>query len=357
MPIVFQLADKIVGLSLHTATAGERIMVETCALVSPNDSRLAHVLEELQRGLFSRIPGLPDPPTIRHLVVVIRQDLSGTAYVNELKLTARATVARAVSAGDPVFTRDISEIHEASLGVEVPDDAAIVVVTSIGWHRSVYFDFSPFTERQSRCGVLAQILAMQMLQLLGLVDAPPARTNVDAMGDGFQALHRLLEGRCEDEAQYQELLAANPWMLGGTYSEVVRHRGHGHDVTGRRNIPDFTARRSADGMDDIVELKQPFLNCFKQDGDFSAEFNDSWNQAERYLVSARGDKEYLARLGLRLENPKCLLIVGHDWTAPQMNLVRQKESVNLSINVMRWDHLIAQAEWVLSLMRIASVRE
>jgi len=178
------------------------------------------------------------------------------------------------------------------------------------------------------------------------------------MAEGFQALQTLLRDECQDETQYQELLAAHPWMLGATYAEVMRHRGHGHDATSRRNIPDFTARRSADGMNDIIELKQPFLTCFKQDGTPSAQFNDTWNQAERYLVSAREDRDYLERhLGLRFENPKCLVIMGHDWTETQTRLVRQKESLNVSISVMRWDHLVAQAAEVLSLIRAASVRE
>lgn len=360
MPTEFKVEDRLVGYAVHAATAGERAAVRYGELVPPSDpAGVLQALEGLQRSIFSRIPGLPDPAQIRHLVVVIRQDLSATAYVNELKLLAECKVTRDVKAGEPAMTSDISEIRDVSLGIDVPDDAAVIVVTSIGWRRSVYFDFGPFTDHKSRIGPLSQILAQQMLMLFGLTDAAKVtRTRVDAMADGFQALLRLLRERCEDESQYQELLEAHPWMLGGTYSEITRHKEHGHDPRGNRNIPDFTATRSSDQTHDIVELKQPFLTCFKQDGTPSSDFNDSWNQAVRYLAGAREDRDYLARHhGLRFENPKCLLIIGHEWTEEQMRVVRQTESLNVSISVLRWDQLVSQARQVLSLMRIAAVPE
>lgn len=360
MPTDFMLVEKLVGFAAHTATGSERAMIEFGELVPPSDpARVQHILEGLQGSVFSHIPGFPDPSQVRNVVVVIRQDLSATAYINELNLKAQVRVTRAVNAGEPVFTKDISEVREVTLGIDVPDDAAVIVVTVIGWRRSVYFDFGPFTEKKARIGPLSQILASQMLMLFGLGDvARPTRTRVDAMADGFQTLQRLLRERCEDEAQYQEVLEVHPWMLGGTYSEVTRHKEHCHDARGKRNIPDFTATRSSDQAHDIVELKQPFLKCFKEDGTPSADFNDSWNQAVRYVAGAREDRDYLQRhLGLRFENPKCLLIIGHEWTEAQMRVVRQNESLNLSIGVLRWDQLVTQATQVLSLMRIAAIPE
>lgn len=360
MPIEFKLTERIVGVSLHAATAAEKLGIEYGALIPSDDpARVQHVLEGLQGCVFSRIPGFPDPSQVSSVVVVIQQDLSAMAYINELYLKAKVRVTRDVNKGDPVYSKDISEIQEVSLGIEVPDDAAVIVVTSIGWRRSTYFDFGPFTDHKSRIGPLSQILAQQMLMLFGLTDAAKVtRTRVDAMADGFQTLLRLLRERCEDESQYQELLEAHPWMLGGTYSEITRHKEHGHDPRGNRNIPDFTATRSSDQTHDFVELKQPFLTCFKQDGTPSSDFNDSWNQAVRYLAGAREDRDYLARHHqLRFENPKCLLIIGHEWTEEQMRVVRQTESLNVSISVLRWDQLVSQATQVLSLMRIAAVPE
>lgn len=360
MPIDFTLPEKFAGFPLHAGTGPERILLECGALVPPSDPmRVQQVLEGLQQSVFSRIPGFPDGSHVRSLVVLLRRDLSATAYVNELTFKVQMKLNRAVGKGEPVYTKDISNVQEVLLGIDVPDDAAIIVVTSIGWRRSVYFDFGPLSEDQPRIGPLSQVLAQQMLMLFGLEgEAQPTRTIVDLMADGFQTLLRLLDERCENESRYQELLEANPWMLGGTYSELKRHKEHGHDPRGHRNIPDFTAMRSADQMHDIVELKQPFLKCFKQDGTPSSDFNDSWNQSVRYLAAAREDRDYLARHhGLRFENPKCLLIIGHEWSDDQARIIRQSESLNLSISVLRWDQLVAQATQVLSLMRAAAVLE
>jgi hypothetical protein len=360
MPTNFTLTERPGGFILHAGTASEQVLVQYGELVPPSDpARVLQVLEGLQHSVFSRIPNFPDPSQVRHVVVVIHQDLNAKAYVNELKLLAKCDITRDVKAGEPAMASDISAIREVTFGIEVPDSAAIIVVTSIGWRRSVYYDFGPFIGDGSRIGALSQILASQMLMLFGLNDfARPTRTGVDAMAEGFQTLSRLLRERCEDEAQYQELLEAHPWMLGGTYSELRRHKEHGHDPRGKRNIPDFTAIRSADEMHDIIELKQPFLNCFKEDGTPSADFSSSWHQAVRYLAGAREDRDYLQRhLELRFENPKCLLIIGHNWTDAQTRVVRQIESLNLSITVLRWDQLVTQAVHVLSLMRLASIPE
>lgn len=74
------------------------------------------------------------------------------------------------------------------------------------------------------------------------------------------------------------------------------------------------------------------------------------------LIAAREDRDYLERhVGLRFENPKCLLIIGHDWSEAQMRAVRQKESVNLSIAVLRWTSWPRRQHKFWSLMRTASL--
>ena len=49
------------------------------------------------------------------------------------------------------------------------------------------------------------------------------------------------------------------------------------------NIPDFTGVRYRDGSRDIIEIKQPFIPIFRGDNLFRSEFNQSWDQVERYL--------------------------------------------------------------------------
>ena len=332
-------------------------MIITGDLINSNDpARVHQTLEALQSCLFNRIPNFPNPHEVRHLLVVIRQDLSATAYINELSVQMKVQATRAVQKGEPVMKSDIGDIHEVTLGVDISDDSAVVVFASIGWRRSVYFDFGPLTDDKPRIGPFNQILARQMLSLLGMekVTSPQcARSRVDAMADGFQSLRRLLSEKCEEESRYQALLESHSWMLGGTYSAVRRHR-----KLDDRNIPDFTATRSADSFEDIIELKQPFLDCFRSNGTLSAEFNDSWNQGERYVVFAREHRDYLLReKQLRFENPRCILLMGHHWDEQQMKVVRDKESCSVNVKLLTWDQLLAQATEILSLMRTAALPE
>ena len=74
------------------------------------------------------------------------------------------------------------------------------------------------------------------------------------------------------------------------YKLVQRHTQFDNE-----NIPDFTAIRTHDDYRDIFEIKQPFLNLFRQTKGFTSEFHDSSNQVERYLNFVRENKDYLRR--------------------------------------------------------------
>jgi hypothetical protein len=124
-----------------------------------------------------------------------------------------------------------------------------------------------------------------------------------------------------------------------------------------KNIPDFTALRAYDQCHDIVELKQPFLALFRADGSFSAEFNDSWNQAERYLDFCQRQRAYLLdQKELRFENPRCLLLTGNDLTSTEIRSIRSKEGFNPLITVLTYDQLFEQARHILNLVATAGDR-
>ncbi|ABE51549.1 Shedu anti-phage system protein SduA domain-containing protein [Methanococcoides burtonii] len=150
----------------------------------------------------------------------------------------------------------------------------------------------------------------------------------------------MLEDGEETEHRYQEWIEKYPWILGLQYSLVQRHTQFDNE-----NIPDFTAVRVHDNSRDIFEIKQPFLNLFRKNGVFSSEFNDSWNQIERYLDFARENKDYLRRSkGLNIENPKCYLLIGYNLTHEERDKIRRKEKLNSSIIILTYNDLIQFAE-------------
>nr|HEX4316257.1 Shedu anti-phage system protein SduA domain-containing protein [Kofleriaceae bacterium] len=250
----------------------------------------------------------------------------------------------------------MADIEEVILPIEIPDDAAVVVIQCADWLRSVYFDLGPVAvEPVPRIGPLNQILAAQLAMLWGVgKKAPvPDRSRIDEMAEGYQQLRTLLKEKCEHEAAYQELLEAQPWMFGlGMYSRFDRHTAFDD-----KNIPDFTLRRTADDTDDFVELKQPFLKYFTEHDEPTAVLQAAWHQAERYLTFASEHRDYLRReKNINVENPRCWLLVGTQWTAAQAKQIRIKETHNAKIKVLTYEQLLLQAQLVLSVVRAALLR-
>lgn len=158
-------------------------------------------------------------------------------------------------------------------------------------------------------------------------------------------LESLLSSQNNDESKYQELLMQYPWVLGFTYKLVQRHIR-----LDDQNIPDFTGVRVHDEGRDIIEIKPPFTKMFRENGDFGNEFNEAWNQAERYLDFARQDKDYLVRKGFKFDNPRCTLILGYDLTVNDLAKVRTKERLNPAIGLRTYNDLLVFTKATVSFL-------
>ncbi len=354
MPISFQLQHRLAGFNLTTAQKGEAVQIRYRELLGPTDLGLTSRLAQLQNCLFSHIPDFPNSGVIDHIAVVIHPDLSGHAYINELRIVAKARPNRAVAKGEPVYLQDLTNIEEIDLGIDIPTDSALVIIRSFNWNRSLFYDFGPLHQDLGpRAYPLEKALAQQALLLFGLPVVQPViqdtRSRLDAMEYSLQSLTDLLKGGCDQEGEYQVLLADNPWMLADSYSQVARHRSLDDE-----NIPDFTALRSYDLCHDILELKQPFTPLFRKNGSFSAEFNDAWNQAERYLDFCHHERSYLLKQKkLRFESPRCILIIGYELSDTQRDDIRKKEFMNRLITVLTYDQLIKRGRHILDLVATA----
>ena len=357
MDINFKLVERLAGFVATSCDVQGGVWVCQRELLGPTDPHLTDRLEKLHDALFSKIPGLPPPSQIDHIVVTIDQNLFATAFVNNLHPQAKIKVNRAVQAGEPVYIRDIDDIAAVDLGINVPADSGVIVVRSFGWRRSLFFDVTPLgPDKPSRDQSLEAVLAQQMLMLFAIPIGIPAhegpRTRAEHMTRGLTRLEELLRDRCEVEGKYQELLAEYPWMLGRPYARVLRHQPFDDS-----SIPDFTAVRCYDDCHDIIELKQPFVTLFKGSGQFGAGFNDAWNQAEGYLAYTIRNRGYLLQeKGLRFEDPKCLLICGHGLSSVELARIREKTSLSAAISVLTYDHLLGIARHVVDLVHTAGDR-
>lgn len=353
MPTEFKLSNHFVGFAGSAGKGGGSVEVVYREYLAPTDPTLLERLENFQRTVFRAIPDLPRASLIDHLLVVIHPDLTAVAYVNELSVKAEVTPNRPIKAGEAIRVTDIEDISSVDLGIEIPEEAAFILVRSFGWRRSVIYDFGPLqADPVPRDYPLERALAEQQLLLIGLatIDAEAGVTRLDHMQAGLEKLDQLLAGGVTDEAEYQKLLEEHPWMLGGVYDRIERHTKL--DDT---RIPDFTGRRSSDLNHDVIEIKQPFLPLFKQTGRLGSNFNDAWNQAEGYLAFAQRCRTYLRdEKGIAFENPQGFLLVGHGLTEDQRKVIREKESVSLFMNVLTYDELRRTAQHLIELVRKAS---
>ena len=342
------------GFAIQTAEEGEQLQVMFReALTSLDGATLTWRLEELHGSIFSRIPDLPPPSQIDHLLVVIAPDLTATAYVNELKPVMKAKVGRPIQAGEPVYTTDIRELEAYDLGVSIPPDHAVVVFRSHGWRQALFYDFGPLRLPEAHeCDYdLSAVLAKQTLSLL--MDKFSVRPSVVAMQQAITDLQVLLRDRCKEESRYQELLEQYPWFLGAQHTLIERHTS-----LDDRNIPDFTGVRAHDGTRDLFEIKQPFLQCFRKDGNFSAKFHEAWDQAERYLTFVRNNKDYLrSEKGLVFNNPRCFLLVGSQLSDAQFRKFQEREAHNPSISVLTYEQVLRLGQSLLALVERAAEAE
>jgi hypothetical protein len=288
---------------------------------------------------------------------VIKPDLAATAYVNELSPTAQVRAQGPIKKGQPLYEKDILDVVSLDLGVDIPADCAVVLVRSLAWRKALFYDLGPLqTPPQSRDYDLSAALAQQTLTLIQAHfdeaggTLTPSLPRVQVFNDGLTELRELLRNRCEIESTYQEFFRRHPWVFGGHYSAIESHRAFNDE-----NIPDFTGVRHRDGYRDIFEIKQPFLKCFKADGSFNSSFNDSWNQAERYLRFARHNAEYLHReKDLKFQNPRCFLALGWEFKPRQQQAIYDKESMNPTIQVLTYEQILKSAEGFVELLAVAA---
>jgi hypothetical protein len=177
-------------------------------------------------------------------------------------------------------------------------------------------------------------------------------TTIARLDEPIQEFISLIDNNNNNEAKYQEFLEKYPWVFGAQYSMIQRHTNLDDS-----NIPDFTGVRVHDNYRDIFELKPPFMKLFRKNGNFTSDFNDAWNQAERYLDFAREEKAYLNRKGMRFDNPKCYLVLGLNLSDEKIREIRRKEKMNPAIQLITYDDLLAFIKSTVKFVRMLKTED
>ena len=93
-----------------------------------------------------------NPSQVDHLLAIIQQSGQAKVYINELPLCLSIRAKQSISAGTAVTIDNIADIQSLTLGVnDIPPDAAVVFLFSIGWRKGLYYDLGPLSATEQSC--------------------------------------------------------------------------------------------------------------------------------------------------------------------------------------------------------------
>lgn len=163
---------------------------------------------------------------------------------------------------------------------------------------------------------------------------------ISDLDDALQYLKNLLDNKEDNEEKYQKFFTEHPWIFGAQYEKVDSHKKLNDE-----NIPDFTGVRIKDKHRDVIEIKQPFLDLFKKENQFNSNFNDAWNQIEKYLDFVVQNSDHLYReKRLLFDNPQCFILVGYNLSDEQIKSLHTKERRNPSIRILTYNDVLAMGK-------------
>ncbi len=144
MPQTIKLEMPFAGYLEDAVKPGETARVSISGFLSSEDGlALIEKLEGAPSILLAKLSPPVSPSQIDHLLAVIDRSGAATVYVNELRMVAKARLAKSCEAGQTLTRDDCVDFGELDMGVSIPPDCGVVFVMSVGWRKALYFDFGP----------------------------------------------------------------------------------------------------------------------------------------------------------------------------------------------------------------------
>jgi len=184
--------------------------------------------------------------------------------------------------------------------------------------------------------------------------SPELPAELPEMKTAVTALRYALDGGDDAEATYQNWCEKHSWAFGNAY--VVRDNireispGDHLDVL----LPTVIA-----GYRDLVELKRPSVEVLHWDDRhrnfyFSSEVSRAIGQCHRYLdvlheVAANGLRDHPEIVAY---HPRATIVIGRscDWPESKLRALHGLNHRLSCLNIMTYDHLLAQGERLISLL-------
>ncbi|HLJ88558.1 MAG TPA: Shedu anti-phage system protein SduA domain-containing protein [Candidatus Angelobacter sp.] len=169
----------------------------------------------------------------------------------------------------------------------------------------------------------------------------------------YKRIRRELAGMIADgarEPDLQALLAANPWLFGSEYSELLTRRSWTRD-----DRLDFMLRRTTDDYLEVIEIKTPFLEpLLRYDASHdsyapASTLSLALGQVIRYVEEIERNRDFiLAKDGLDTLKIRARLIIGRDGDPAMMAALRNLNGHLHRVEIITFDQLLRIADRVLS---------
>lgn len=155
MPYNIKLDYLPVGITAKTVFEGEEVDLITREFTSSEDGdffieRLDGIPSDIINVVSKQIiKSFVSYSQIDHLLAVINKDQSATVYINEIPIITEISLKNAgKKKGELIYRDDIAEILKVRFDkIEIPENAGLVYLFSIGWRKALFFDFYPFSDK------------------------------------------------------------------------------------------------------------------------------------------------------------------------------------------------------------------
>lgn len=223
MPIEINLGMPPAGYAVSAARRGELAQVQYLEFTSTEDGQhFIKRLEGLPNQILQKLPNPIPPSQVDSLLAVCFPRGKTAVYVNEVIPRAQCRASRAIKAGSTITRDDIIEINRLELDVDVPSDAGVLFLFSVGWRKGLFYDFGP----------------------VGCPNPTPRKYDLaSVLGQAY--CHILFQERFSiSDAEWNALFAAK-WfpfsgLLNSTIDVLIDHVRAGWDPD--EKLPEFTSQ-------------------------------------------------------------------------------------------------------------------
>lgn len=142
------------GYSVNSARSGENVTVCLRDFVSSEDGdELITKLEGLPQQILSMVshPILILPSAVHTLLAIIRKNKTATVYLNEVKPIEHIRPKISCKKGELITSNHILDMGRIEFqDVDIPGDAGVVYVFSIGWRKGFFYDLFPLHDKEGK---------------------------------------------------------------------------------------------------------------------------------------------------------------------------------------------------------------